>query len=328
MCTAIMVPGRKCCFGRNLDLSYHYSESVAITPRKYLLKFCDGQKTDSHYAIIGIANVINDYPLYYDAMNEKGLYIAALNFPGNAVYQQPRTDKTNVASYELIPWLLSQCNNVGSAKQALQSVNITNNAFNDQLQPTPLHWMIADQSGAIVLETTAAGMHLYDNPARVLTNNPPFPFQLYNLQNFIKLSVYDPDNNFSSTLKLKPDSLGMGAIGLPGDLSSSSRFVRAAFHLHNAMQSNANDYNVTQVFHILNTVAQTEGCVDDDGKPVKTVYSSCCDAEHGIYYYTTYENFQITAICLNSESMKCETLVSYPLRTKQNYLIENGKRYH
>lgn len=322
MCTAVAICGEAHYFGRNLDLSYHYEESVTIMPRRYSLKFSDGQKMDSHHAIIGVATVTENYPLYYDATNEFGLCIAALNFPGNAVYYEPRPDKINIASYELIPWLLARYTNVDSVKQALRSINITNCAFNMQMQPTPLHWMIADRDSVIVLESTIEGIKVYDNPVKVLTNNPPFPFHLYNLQNYLNLSAKQAENNFSKVLGLKPYSLGMGGIGLPGDLSSASRFVRAAFHLHNAKLRRLDDY-VCQVFHILNTVSQVEGSVEDNGRCTKTVYSSCCDASKGVYYYTTYENSQISAVAMHNEAIESEELISYPLRGKQNYHFEN-----
>lgn len=323
MCTAVAICGEAHYFGRNLDLSYNYKESVTIMPRKYSQKFSDGQKTDAHYAMIGVATVMDNYPLYYDAVNECGLCIAALNFPGNAVYREPRPDKINIASYELIPWLLTQYANAGSVKQALHSINITNYAFNTQMQPTPLHWMIADRNSAIVLESTIEGIKVYDNSVKVLTNNPPFPFHLYNLQNYLGLSTKQAENSFSKNLDLQPYSLGIGGIGLPGDLSSASRFVRAAFHLHNAKMHISGDDCVCQVFHILDTVSQVEGSVDDNGKLAKTVYSCCCDASRGIYYYKTYGNSQISAVAMHNEAIDSAELVSYPLRTKQNFYFEN-----
>ena len=323
MCTAVMFCGDNHIFGRNLDLSYHYSESVTITPHRFPLKFSDGQRINSHYAMIGVATVVDNYPLYYDAVNECGLCIAALNFPGNAVYREPRSDMINVASYELIPWILSQYTNVGIVKQALYSMNITNRAFNTHFQPTPLHWMIADKDSVIVLESTTEGIKVYDNPVKVLTNNPPFPFHIYNLNNYLNLSAMQAKNQFNVSLNLQPYSLGMGSIGLPGDLSSASRFVRAAFHLHNGNLGSSLIYNINQIFRILNSVSQLEGSVDDCGKWVKTVYTCCCDATRGIYYYTTYENSQVTAVSMKNEAIDSQQLTSHPLRTKQNYFQEN-----
>ena len=108
MCTAVAYKTKDHYFGRNLDLEYSYHETVTITPRNYHFRFRNTEDMEKHYAIIGMAYVLDYYPLYYDATNEKGLSIAALNFPDNAVYQPEKRDKVNVASYELIPWILCQ----------------------------------------------------------------------------------------------------------------------------------------------------------------------------------------------------------------------------
>ena len=323
MCTAISMLAEKHYFGRNLDLAYHYNESVTVTPRRFILQFSDGQKTDAHYAMIGMASVYSNYPLYYDATNECGLSVAALNFPGNAVYGSGNNDKQNIASYELIPWLLSQCSSVSAAAHALQSIHITDKAFTPELPPTPLHWMISDRNRTIVLESTVDGIRLYDNPICVLTNNPPFPYHLHNINNYLNVTAQEPRNRFSEALCLQPHSFGMGAIGLPGDVSSASRFVRAAFHLHNAVSESSTTGCINRFFKILGSVTQTEGCVIADGAMEKTVYSSCCDTDSMVYYYTTYENTQITAVDMNKENLDGSHLRYYPLRREAKYLYEN-----
>lgn len=314
MCTAISMTGNNHYFGRNLDLIYHYSEAVTITPRKYTLRFCDGQTTNSHYALIGIATVANGYPLYYDAVNEWGLGACALNFPGNAVYHKSQEDRVNVSSYELIPWILSQFNSLGGVKDALHTLNITNCQFSQEYTPTPLHWLIADRKCAIVIEQTSTGLHFYENNIGVLTNNPPFDFHLQNLANYMNITAQPPVNRFADTICLKPYSIGMGGMGLPGDLSSASRFVRAAFQLHNAVSQEKEEDQVSQFFHILKSVEQTEGCAQVDGEMEKTVYSSCCNTEKGIYYYTTYHNSCITRVDMHKENLDGDVLISYPLR--------------
>ena len=109
MCTAATYTGKDHYFGRNLDLELSYNESVTVTPRKFPLKFHQVHDMNEHFAIIGMATVVADYPLYYDATNEKGLSMAGLNFPGNADYKEPAEDVDNVASFEFIPWILGQC---------------------------------------------------------------------------------------------------------------------------------------------------------------------------------------------------------------------------
>ena len=117
----------------------------------------------------------------------------------------------------------------------------------------------------------------------------------------------------------------MGAMGLPGDLSSASRFVRAAFTKLNAVSGETEAESVGQVFHILDAVAQSRGCCRlGGGKYEISVYSACCNAARGIYYYTTYENRQITAVDLHRENLDGEVLVSYPMCAQQQFRLQNG----
>ena len=317
MCTAISYHPLDHYFGRNLDLEHSYNETVAITPRNFPFRFRETAGIPTHYAVIGMATIIDDYPLYYDATNECGLSIAALNFPGNAVYNSIQCNYINLASFELIPWVLSQFSTAEEVKQALSKVNIINQPFSDNLPPSPLHWLVSDREHSIVVEPTNNGLQIYDNPINVLTNNPPFPYHLSNLQNYINISADEPVNRFAEKLNISAYSRGMGGIGLPGDLSSASRFVRAAFTLHNAVADNNESSCISQFFHILGSVAQQQGCVRLPSGLERTVYSSCCNTTKGIYYYTTYENNQITGINMHNEDLDQKTLISFPLITTQ-----------
>lgn len=323
MCTAVsFFPGDHY-FGRNLDLEYALEESVTITPRNYPLYFAEARSLRSHYAFIGIATVAEGYPLYYDATNEAGLSMAALNFPGNAVYL-PTTDvKDNIAPFELIPWILGQCKTVAEARALLERINVINLPFSEKYPLTPLHWIIADRETTIVAEPVESGLVLYKNPVGVLTNNPPFPYHLQNLCNFLNLTAEEPENRFSLNLDLKPYSRGMGAFGLPGDLSSASRFVRAAFVKSNSQCANTENASVNQFFHILESVAMQRGCVSISGNYEITVYASCCNTTAGIYYYKTYENSGLTAVSLFREDLDGKHPVSYPLRTEPTVTYEN-----
>lgn len=325
MCTAISYRTKDHYFGRNLDLEYNYHEEVVISPRNTPLPFRSQAKIEPHYAIIGIATVSDDYPLYYDATNEFGLSMAGLNFPGNAVYQAVCPGKTNIASFEFIPWILGQCKTIDDAKEQLKNIRLTDVPFNQQYPPSPLHWIIADKNASVVVEPMADGLIVYDNPTGVLTNNPPFEYHLYNLSNYLNLTNEEPNNRFSDTLHIQPFSRGMGAIGLPGDLSSASRFVRAVFTKFNSVSSETETENVSQFFHILTSVEQQKGCVLVDGKYEKTVYSSCCNTDKCIYYYKTYNNSQITAVGLFNEDLTGHKLIRYPLVLTQNILEINRK---
>jgi len=325
MCTAITYKTKDHYFGRNLDLEYSYSEAVTITPRRFPLPFRCVNAMDRHYAMIGIATVEDGYPLYYDATNEKGLSMAGLNFPGNAVYKRKITGVDNITPFEFIPWVLGQCTNLTEAETLLSRTNLVNISFSDSLPLSPLHWIIADSERSIVVESMANGLKIYDDPVGVLTNNPPFDYHVQNLKNYLNLTRNEPTNRFAPGIDLTPYSRGMGAMGLPGDLSSSSRFIKAAFTKLNSISGDSEAESISQFFHILGSVAQQNGCVRVGESFEKTVYSSCCNTNQCIYYYTTYDNSQITGVKLYGEDLDGSTLSSYPIIFEQQIRIVNEK---
>ena len=320
MCTAISFRSKDHYFGRNLDLHYHYHEQVTVMPRNYPLSFRKEKQIPSHFAMIGMATVVDGHPLYYDATNEYGLSIAGLNFPGNAVYHKEHPGMHNIAPFELIPWVLGQCKTAQEAVNLLNKTNLLQLPFSDTLPLTPLHFMLADKDRAVVIEPMNDGLHIFENPVCVLTNNPPFDYQMQNLQNYLNLTREEPINRFSKSSHLTPYSNVMGGIGLPGDLSSVSRFVRATFTLQNALRYEGEEENVCQFFHILDIVKQTEGCVSVGNGFEKTVYSSCCNTDTGIYYYNTYFNRQIIAIDMQRQDLNSSRCITYPLITRTNIL--------
>ena len=324
MCTAVTYRTKDHYFGRTLDYEYSYNETVTITPRNKILKFRNVKDLKSHYAIIGMAFVVDDYPLYYDAANEKGLSMAGLNFPQNAVYNNKAENVDNIASFEFIPWILGQCANIKEVKQSLNKMNLTNESFSDKLPPSPLHWIIADKNEAITVEAVRDGLKIYDNQIGVLTNNPPFDYQMFNLNNYMHLSTEAPENTFSNKISLESYSRGMGAIGLSGDLSSSSRFVRAAFTKLNSVSGDSESESISQFFHILGSVTQQRGCVHmGEEKYEITIYTSCCNTDKGIYYYTTYENSQINGVNMFKENLESDKLILYPLIKGQKINMQN-----
>lgn len=324
MCTAVSYKTKDFYFGRTLDHEVSYSEEVTVTPRNFPLDFRNRGILKTHYAMIGMAHVVADYPLYFDAVNEKGLAMAGLNFVGYADYKEPVPGKDNIPHFAFIPWILSQCASVEESKVLLEKVNLTNEAFSEELPPAQLHWILADHKEAVTVESVKEGLRIYPNPVGVLTNNPPFDEQMFQLNNYMHLSAKTPENRFSPKLDLRPYSRGMGALGLPGDLSSQSRFVRAAFVKMNAVSGMSEGESVGQFFHILESVAQVKGCCDvGEGKFETTLYTSCCNTDKGIYYYTTYDNHQITAVNMHREKLEDVFLVRYPLVQGERILMQN-----
>lgn len=309
MCTAIAWQGL---FGRNLDLWCTYGELVAITPRHFAFPFA----SETHYAMIGMAHVTDDYPLYYEAVNEVGLAMAGLNFPHSTVYSKHTADAatTEVPPYAFIPYLLANCGNIDEVRALLAKTKLVDVPYRSDLPNSPLHWLLTDQIGAsLVVEATADGLQLYEDPVGVLTNEPPFPYHMARMADYAHLQPRQPSIEGTG---VQLYSGGLGAVGLPGDWSSSSRFVRAAYVRRNLTPGETDEDNVLRFFHMLDSVAMPEGAllVDYQGRPTPeiTVYACCCDLHRGIYYYKTHACPRITAIRMDKADIDNDRLTVYP----------------
>ncbi len=324
MCTALNYKTKDHYFGRNLDLDCSYGEEVCIMPRNFPLAFRKKDTINNHYAMLGMATVVENTPLFYDATNEHGLSMAGLNFPGNAHYENEKAGKDNICQFEFIPWLLGQCKNIAEARELLTTLNIVNIPYSEHLPVSPLHWIISDRDESIVVESMKDGLHIYDNPVGVLTNNPPFEYQLFNLNNYRNLNIVNGDNTFSKRLDLNEYCQGIGAMGLPGDVSSMSRFARVAFNKENSICEEDEVLSVSQFFHLLSSVEMVRGCCKvPSGKYDITVYSSCVNTDKGLYYYVTYDNHQINCIDMNRVDLNGNMISRYPLILTEQIHYQN-----
>ena len=303
MCTALTYKTEDFYFGRNLDYEFGYGQKVLVVPRNYPISFHHMEDQTNHYALIGMGIIADGFPHYFDAMNEKGLAMAGLNFVGNAVYHPVNHSKKNIAQFEFMDYVLCTCASITEVKALLKDANIDDEVFSPQFPSAQLHWMIADQNACIVVESCADGLHVYDDPVGVLTNNPPFETQMFMLNNYMHLTNQQPENTFSKELDLQAYSRGFGGLGLPGDLSSASRFAKCAYTKLNSVKATNEAESVSQFFHIIHSVEQQKGCCEvKEGEYEYTLYSSCMNTNKGIYYYTTYNNATINAVDMN----RCE----------------------
>ena len=298
MCTAIAIRGKeKFYFGRNMDIYYSMEFETARIDGGRGFEFSCGKSLQKCHSVLGTAVVSGGYPLYADAMNDRGLCMAGLEFPEYAHYADVATDgKTAVSPYEFIAWVLTQCADVDEAEVLISGSYLVNRPFSESLPLTPLHWMVADRKRSIVVESVRDGMRVYGCDCNVLANAPDYPFHAVNLRQFGNLTVIQPsgDEQFGT-----PFSSGFGAIGLPGDYSSVSRFVRAAFVAKNAegIIDESKD-GASELFRALFSVAVPRGTVKTkSGADNVTVYTSCMDAESGRYYRLPYELGGLIAEC-------------------------------
>lgn len=321
MCTAFTLNNSKAMFfGRNMDIDSSFGEHVVVTPQNYAIATKCAGILSKHYALIGMANVTDNYPLYADAVNEKGLCMAGLNFPDNAFYfEKAGQDKIPLAPYELIPYVLAKCDSVEQAVNLLQTVDVVAIPFCKGLPLSTLHWIIADNKRSVTVEPTAEGLKIYDNIFGVLTNNPPFPFHCENIKQYLNLSAKNTSNMLSEMYNLRPFAQGMGAVGLPGDYSSVSRFVKTVYGKANSICTDCTEQCITQVFHILDSVKMIEGSVlTDQGKPDITMYSSCIDTKNKVYYYKTYGNSRLTKVVLDEQRASGTQLTAIELNKSQD----------
>lgn len=293
-------------------MNNEYNESIVIAPRNYTFAFKHLEAVNSHTAIIGMAVIINGTPLFFDGCNEAGLAIAGLNFPKSCQYNDVKEGKKNILSSELISYILSNAMSVNEAIALLDNANITNEGFIDGMPTSPLHWIISDEKKSIVVEQTKSGLNLYDNPIDVLTNEPEFPIHMFNLNNYRNITRKNPESSIFTTGGNY--CLGLGTIGLPGDYSSPSRFVKTAYLKNCTAPELDHEKAVVQFFHILDAVSFQRGSVkDDEDKDEVTYYSSCMDLDTQSYYYKTYDNPNIAQVSMKNIDLDTNLLLNFPL---------------
>lgn len=312
MCTAIRFNNRY--FGRTFDFERSFGESLLVVPRGKMPIL----ESKNQYAIMAIGVIFDDTPLCFDGVNEWGLVGAALNFPEYAHYQSPPVNGTGIPSGHLLSHVLGLCRSVGEARQMLEKITITNEWVGGN-RPTPLHWTFADGRESMVVEQTFGGLRIYDDFIGVLANSPDYSYQRTTLSCYSCLSSRNPSSAFGGG---KLHSRGMGAIGLPGDFSSSSRFVRAAYlkkWAFDHLSGGATDLKTA--FSVLSSLAIPRGAViTDEGLPVLTLYTMVVDMEKPGYYLTTSTCSAVSHIDLTASLCDGREITSYPIYRDENIL--------
>ena len=299
MCTSIALVGDNFCFGRTLDLGCGFGDGAVITPRNYVLKFRCGEVMRRHQGYIGMAAVVDGFPLYADGMNESGVCIAALDFKGNAHYPPlPQGGRRGIAPFEVIPYILGKCESLADVRKALDEVSIVDVPFSDEVPNSPLHWHIADASGSVVVESTECGMQIYENEHGVLANNPPFPFHRDNCTLYLN-ATNEPCGQEGVFCN------GVMGHGIPGDYTSPSRFVRAAW-----LRKYARCEGEAGLFSLLGAVAPPRGVVTgEDGGEHFTRYTCVMCQKSLCYAYKKAESTEILRTYMKKESLDGETLI-------------------
>lgn len=331
MCTAITMKTAEgeTFFGRTMDFSYPIQPAVYVMPGNYQWNNALGTvRITNPYSFIGIGQESGMGILFADGVNEMGVGAAALYFPGYAAYGaveemtgdmgnggrmspgmgmgrqgEPGSSgrfsgngtKPRIAAVEFLPFLLGSCDSVDRAARAAEAVELVGMADPVTGTIAPLHWMVADQSGrSVVIESTAEGVRVMENPVGVLTNSPDFPWQITNLRNYVEADPVQREAARWEEAELTPFGQGGGTSVLPGGFTPPARFVRAAFLKSHMPVPQDRTEAVGACFHVLENVSVPRGAVRTaSGAEDYTRYTACLNTATGEYYIKTYENGQI-----------------------------------
>ena len=299
-------------FGRNLDWSFSYGETILVTPRgyRYDTVFGAGGKAKPN-AVIGVGVVMADRPMYFDCANEHGLAIAGLNFPGYASFvHEPVEGTENVATFEFPLWVARNFDSVDEVEKALRNVTLVSQIVPGQ-QESLLHWFIGDGKRSIVVEQMADGMHVHHDDVDVLTNQPTFDFHMENLRNYMCVSNEMAEPTSWGKASLTAWGAGVGMHGIPGDVSSPSRFVRVAYTNAHYPQQNDEAANVSRLFHTLGSVQMVDGMAKmGDGQFERTLFTSGYSSKTNTYYMNTYDDPAIRSYAMADYDMDSSELIS------------------
>lgn len=296
-------------FGRTLEFAKNLNSDVIVVPRHYSLQASSpndqpAMAWKSKYAAVG-TNAENT-PIIVDGLNEKGLAVGSFYFPNMAGYQNVSGDEVakSLSSIDLGIWLLTNFATVDEVKEGITQIKVSKAQFAPWKMTLPLHYIVTEPSGkSIVIEYINGEMHLYDNPLGVMTNAPSFDWHLMNLRNYINLRKNDVDELSIGNLKLEKTGSGSGMLGLPGDFTPPSRFVRIAFFTANARPvANAKDA-VDSLFHLLNNFDLPYGSIEQvtPGQSFYdlTQWTSVNDLAHQRFFFKSHNNQTIQMVDLN-----------------------------
>lgn len=307
-CTGIIL---KCQDGavlpaRTMEFSFDIESNILIVPPGTeittlgLNPDVEGFTFEAKYGFLG-ANGL-DMPIVFDGLNEAGLYYGAFYFAGHAVFGEASDANRSkaVSSEELGNWMLGQFATVEEVVAGLKGVEVVGTYVKEIDGFAPFHYAVSDATGAsVVIEYTAEGLTVHENTVNAVTNTPTYDWHLTNLRNYIGLTPYNKETIEVGSLKLTPFGEGTGMVGLPGDLSSPTRFVRAVAFANTALPSKSAKDGVFQAFHILNAFDIPKGAIRNpahEGLTDYTLWTSVGDTDNKIYYYKTYQTQGVESV--------------------------------
>lgn len=323
MCTSLtlMTTNQINTLARTMDFAFLLDPELICVPRKFLLESeVDQTPRAVKYAMMGIGRNLGTY-LFADGLNEAGLACASLYFPGYAEYSDAVIPgRINLAPHEIVGWLLTNFATLEEVKAGILQLNIVSTPLKMMNVITPLHWIITDKTGrTLVIEPMKEGIVIHDNPLGVMTNSPDFNWHLTNIRNYIGVSPNKTGSIQLNGLTFSPFGGGSGSVGLPGDYTPPSRFLRALFGREAINPMETEEECINAAFHILASVDIPKGSVITDEGIDFTQYTACMVCNTGTYYFKTYDNNQIGRACLFNEDLEAKEPKVWEMMQKQQY---------
>jgi len=318
-------------FARTLEFAIDIKSEVIMVPRGFARTGTApggraGMRWTSRYASLGVNG--ENLPHIFDGLNEKGLAVGTFYFPGTAGYQafSPASAGRTLAPWELGSWLLETFATVEEVRRKIGNVVVADVVYPAWGFTPPVHYIVNDASGrSIVIEYIGGKLHVHDNPLGIMANSPSFDWYMTNLRNYLNFTLTNPPPvTIGGGVKLQPFGMGAGMLGLPGDFTPPSRFVRAAAFATSAETGQKGDEAVLKAFHVLNNFDIPKGTVreghkDEHGNELAdyTIWTSANDLARRRFLFRTYDNSQIRSVDLMTLDLDARTISRFSMQGKE-----------
>lgn len=300
---------------RTMDFGFILNGVPIAIPRKFAQNFEFAPDETSRYGFIGTGKKVGNY-FFADGLNEKGLAIAELYFPGEAKYsEKPVTNKLNLAPHEVISWILGEISSIKELKERISEINIVA-AKNPLIGVVlPLHFIVSDESGeTVVIEPMSEDLVVKNNPVNVMTNSPELEWHLKNLSNYLFLNPVNFEKRPYGELTVAPFGQGSGTLGLPGGYTGPERFIRTVYLTQNIKPATTTEDGIIDILHILGNVTIPKGVnIKDDGMDDFTQYKSILNTTEKTYYLNVYETNPIFSVKLTEDLLSAKEPTEFDL---------------
>jgi choloylglycine hydrolase len=291
-----------------------------------------GMEWKNRYGFVGVNAA--GLPYATDGMNEAGLTVGVLFFPGFAEFQEPSANQQSatVSSVDLANYLLSNFATVDEARQALSKIRVVRNPEIEKAfgTPIPIHHIVTDATGtSIVIEYTNGALSIYDNKVGAMTNSPNYDWHLLNLRNYANLQPLGaPASRNIDGVSLAPFGAGSGVLGLPGDFTPPSRFIRAVAFVNTMTPVKDATEGVSAASTMLNNFDIPQGLVREGAGPEDfhlgyTQWSVVADTRHKVYYYWTMYDRRMRSVDFSKLDFNAQKVSAFPLDRVRTEDIED-----